>query len=219
MSKLGLLELSADGFRLELSFVSVVVILLVAGAVLLARYRRWGLHRYQPVEVDISLGSIGSVKFQPNDQDIQIAHKIWVELVTRKAALPFDPENDVILEVYDSWHAMFQTIRSLLGEVPGSLIRSERSTQELTRIATGTLNYGLRPHLTRWQARFRSWHEQHRSLLATKTPQELQREFPHYEQLVQELQAVSQQLAQYAAALQQIVQGKSATSSEPPWET
>jgi hypothetical protein len=78
--------------------------------------------------------------------------------VTRKAAQPIDIENDVILEIYDSWYALFGRIRQLISDIPGHMLRTEKSTQELVRIATQTLNDGLRPHLTRWQARFRHWY-------------------------------------------------------------
>ena len=39
-----------------------------------------------------------------------------MELSTRKIAIPFDIENDVIDEVYDSWYNFFSTARELLKE-------------------------------------------------------------------------------------------------------
>src|SRR5690349_12778333 len=68
---------------------------------------------YQLIQLDIQLGNIGCVQLRPNWEDIQIAHKIWTELVTRKAAIPIDPDHDVIVEVYDSWYGLFQRIRQL----------------------------------------------------------------------------------------------------------
>lgn len=193
--------------KLELSLLALLILAVLLGALFFVGRRFWKLRRFRAVEVEIALGNVGKVTLQPNIQDIQIAHKIWVELTTRKAAVPLDEDHDVLVEVYDSWFALFQNVRTLLAEVPGSLIRTEHSTQELARIATETLNKGLRPHLTRWQARFRSWWEQNQGQLATKTPQELQREFPQYAQLIQELRAVNQDLRQYADALGHIVKG------------
>jgi len=188
----------------------VALVVLVAGLLLVNR-RLAGkplLHRFELVETEIRLGGIGKVTLRPNLQDIQIAHRVWTELVTRKAAIPLDEENDVIIEVYDSWYQMFGRVRALIGEIPSELIRSEASTQEIVRICTETLNKGLRPHLTRWQARFRNWYEDHKDELKEKTPQEVQREYPEYGKLMAELQEVNQQLIAYAAALRKIAQGK-----------
>jgi hypothetical protein len=40
--------------------------------------------RYDLVKVNIKLGNVGTAEFRPNKSDLQIAHKIWTELVTRK---------------------------------------------------------------------------------------------------------------------------------------
>lgn len=166
------------------------------------------LHGWEVCKVNVDLGGVGQVELRPNLDDVQIAHRIWVELVTRKAALPIDPERDLILEVYDSWYALFGRIRLLLGEIPGRMIRRNDSTRKLIRIATDTLNKGLRPHLTEWHARYRSWYGQHTDELKVKTPQMLQRDFPEYEQLISDIQTVNRQLIQYAAQLQKIIHGR-----------
>ena len=172
----------------------------------------WGiglkLKRYKLVKLNISLGKIGRAEFSPNEKDIQIAHKIWTELVTRKAALPIDPEHDVIVEIYDSWYILFTKIRELVSDIPADLLRHEKSTQELVRISTATLNAGLRPHLTKWQARFRNWYQANIEKLKETTPQELQREFPEYEKLVKEMISINGELIAYASELKKIVDGK-----------
>lgn len=186
----------------------IAVILLLAAVGWLIWKRRMGrLKRFDLVSLKIDLGGIGEAEFRPNAEDIQIAHRLWTELATRKAALPIDPENDVITEVYDSWYALFLKTRELIADIPGHLVREQTSTQQLVRIAVDTLNLGLRPHLTRWQARFRNWYEQQRESLKTKTPQELQREFPEYEALIADMQRVNQQMIQYAGELRKIVYG------------
>lgn len=48
------------------------------------------VYRYNLVKLDIKLGNVGSAEFRPNKTDLQIAHKIWTELITRKAAIPID---------------------------------------------------------------------------------------------------------------------------------
>ncbi|PHR74174.1 MAG: hypothetical protein COA67_02065 [Lutibacter sp.] len=162
--------------------------------------------RYDLVKVNIKLGNIGSAEFRPNKTDIQIAHKIWTELVTRKAAIPFDKENDVIEEVYNSWYAIFKKVRELIGEVPAELIRSNKSTKKIVEIATKTLNNGLRPHLTKWQSKFRSWNELNKEEFKDLTPQELQKKYPKYSELIEDLVKVNELLIQYAEELKKIIE-------------
>lgn len=173
----------------------VIVILLVYFLVITKMYR------YNLVKLDIKLGNVGSAEFRPNKTDLQIAHKIWTELITRKAAIPIDKENDIIEEIYDSWYALFQKVREFISEIPAELIRKNKSTKEIVRIATQTLNEGLRPHLTMWQARFRTWSSSKKDKLMDMTPQEFQKDYPQYKDLIDDLMKVNAQLMQYAQEL------------------
>ena len=164
--------------------------------------------KYELVKVDIKLGNVGVAEFRPNKTDIQVAHKIWTELITRKAAIPIDMENDVIDEIYNSWYTLFQRVRELISEIPAELIRNNNSTKEIVRIATQTLNDGLRPHLTKWQARFRTWSDAKKDKLMDMTPQELQKEYSEYKDLIEDLMKVNHQLIQYAQELKKIVDKK-----------
>ena len=179
--------------------VFVIVILLVYFLVIKKIYR------YNLVKLDIKLGNVGSAEFRPNKTDLQIAHKIWTELITRKAAIPIDKENDIIEEIYDSWYALFQKVREFISEIPAELIRKNKSTKEIVRIATQTLNEGLRPHLTMWQARFRTWSSLKKDKMMDMTPQEFQKEYPQYKDLIDDLLKVNTQLMQYAAELKKII--------------
>lgn len=164
--------------------------------------------RYHLVKVDIKLGNVGVAEFRPNKHDLQIAHKIWTELVTRKAAIPIDKDNDVIEDIYDSWYAMFQKVREFISDIPAELIRNNQSTKEIVRIATQTLNEGLRPHLTKWQARFRTWSEAKKEKLMEMTPQDFQKEYPEFKDLIEDLMRVNQQLIQYSQELKKIIDKK-----------
>ncbi|MCB0427209.1 MAG: hypothetical protein KDD16_07855 [Mangrovimonas sp.] len=179
--------------------VFVIVILLVYFLVIK------NIYRYNLVKLDIKLGNVGSAEFRPNKTDLQIAHKIWTELITRKAAIPIDKENDIIEEIYDSWYALFQKVREFISEIPAELIRKNKSTKEIVRIATQTLNEGLRPHLTMWQARFRTWSSLKKDKMMDMTPQEFQKEYPQYKDLIDDLLKVNTQLMQYAAELKKII--------------
>ena len=199
-------RLDFENFSLgiEISIWLIVILVLLFLFWLFFRSRR---KRYRLVSIDISLGNIGKAQFKPNNEDLQIAHRIWTELVTRKAAIPFDPNHDVIVEVYDSWYVLFQRVRDLVANLPADLVRNEKSTKEIVRIATATLNNGLRPHLTRWQARFRNWYETNKGKLATLSPQELQKQFPQYDELLSEMLQINGYLMAYAKELQKILQG------------
>lgn len=184
--------------------------LLLALVVIFLIYFFWIKHklRYDLVKVDINLGNVGKAEFRPNKNDLQIAHKIWTELVTRKAAIPIDKDHDVIEEIYNSWYAMFQKVREFISDIPADLIRNNKSTKEIVRISTQTLNDGLRPHLTRWQARFRTWSESKKDKMMDMTPQEFQQKYPEYKDLIEDLMRVNGQLIQYAQELKKIIDKK-----------
>jgi len=185
------------------SWVVALVLLLIVIFVVWRRVAK----QHHVVEVNINLGGIGCMKICPTWEDIQIAHQIWTELVTRKAAIPFNPKDDVIVEVYDSWYALFQRTRQLIGDIPGKCIRRDKSTQQIVKIATDTLNLGLRPHLTKWQARYRNWWHNSEDALKKTTPQEHQKTFPQYAELVEEMLLVNTEMIEYAAQLRKIVTG------------
>src|SRR5208282_3376635 len=128
----------------------------------------------------------------------------WLKV---RSPIPFNPEDDVIVEVYDSWYALFQRTRQLIGDIPGKCIRRDKSTQQIVKIATDTLNLGLRPHLTKWQARYRNWWHNSEDALKRTTPQEHQKTFQQYAELVEEMLVVNKQMIEYAAQLHKIVTG------------
>jgi hypothetical protein len=190
----------------EISPWLIAALIIIALLVLFRWYRRFRRH-FSLVKLEIDLGGVGKAEFQPNVRDIQIAHTIWTELVTRKAAIPIDPEHDVIVEIYNSWYTLFGRIRQLISDIPATWVRQEHSTRELVRISTDTLNNGLRPHLTRWQARFRNWYANQSEALKSKTPQEVQKSYPDYSLLIKDMLEVNRQLIQYSVELQKLVQG------------
>ncbi len=201
-----------DAYSLSIEVGPVFLALLVlgtAGWIIYHYYfRRRRLPSWSVVEADVQLGGIGKVKIRPSYEDIQVAHKAWVELVTRKAALPFDKDHDVISEVYNSWYALFQEMRSLTKTIPAERVRQSKDTQELVRLLVSALNDGLRPHLTKWQARFRHWYNEALKTDVRKGPQEVQREFPQYQELVDDLVNVNKQLVDYADVIRRIAHGQ-----------
>ena len=137
---------------------------------------------------------------------MQIAYKLWVELSTRKIGLEIDLDNDVIEEIYDSWYEFFKLTRDLIKGIPVSKIRKDSSTKELVRIAIEVLNEGIRPHLTKWQARFRKWYntEINKEENTKLSPQDCQKKYPEYGELTKDLLEVNKRLIEYRKILKQL---------------
>ncbi len=183
----------------------------VAGCIALACcWRWWSPYRtWEVVKAELNFANMGKIEIRPNHDDIQIAHRAWVELATRKAGVPFDAKHDVIVELYDSWYHLFGRLRELAKDCPASKMRANDGTRELVYTLTSVLNYGVRPHLTRWQARFRRWYvDALESAPAARSPQEVQRDYLEYDELVADLEAVQLGLQAYMALLKKIATGQ-----------
>jgi len=166
------------------------------------------LRKTKVYEIDEATIGIGTqkVKIKPNYEDMQIAYKLWVELSTRKIGLEVDLDHDVINEIYDSWYEFFKLTRDLIKEIPVFKIRKDESTKELVRIAIEVLNEGLRPHLTKWQAKFRKWYDSEIQKDENKnlSPQDIQKKYPEYEDLTKEMIGVNRKLIEYRKILRQL---------------
>lgn len=200
----------SDHFGLTIEAGPLILLLFLVGLLAFLVYRR----RMSPkcadwsvVDAEVALGGIGKVRIRPSHEDVQIAHKAWVELVTRKAGLPFDEDHDVIAEVYDSWYALFKEMRILAKEIPAEKLHNSKDTQELVRLLVDALNLGLRPHLTKWQAKFRHWYKLALKQGEGNSPQEIQKQYPQYQELVDDLKKVNKQIVEYASVIKQIAQG------------
>jgi hypothetical protein len=150
----------------------------------------------------------GTLTYVVNNSDFQIAYSIWVELATRKLGIPIDLENDVIVEVYDSWYSFFGVTRELIKTIPASKLKKS-DTKKIVSLLTSILNEGIRPHLTKWQARFRHWYDV--ALVdeknSGKSPQEIQKLFPEYDKLSADLQAVNKGITYYEEQLRKLTIG------------
>lgn len=198
-----------DNFSLNIELGIVFLIVLVVIGIIVVIFRwLWGKDGLPifETELNIPLGGIGHIKIKSNQEVKQIAYKAWAELSTRKVGLLFDAENDVITEVYSSWYQLFQEIRTLIKEVPSNHMKNN-STRKLVDILVKTLNEGLRPHLTKWQARFKRWYETEiqKPSNKNKSPQEIQEKFPRYKELTDELLAINQKLLSYINELKKLI--------------
>ena len=153
-------------------------------------------------EMKLGIGS-SSITLRYNKKEQEVAYKLWVELNTRKIGLAFEPD-DVIYEIYNSWYTFFEIARELMKEIPPETLDKN---ENLVLLTGNVLNKGLRPHLTRWQARFRKWYEDHKSLedYKEKAPQDIQKEYPMYDELVRDLCETNRHMIEYKNMLYNMV--------------
>lgn len=203
------IEISSNaGLHIGVGWSLIGILMAVLGIYLyLRRDHLWGPSSYLEVnEAEIGIGS-SKIKLKANIDDLQVGFKFWTEVNTRKIGLKIDEEHDVIFEIYNSWYEFFKISRELIKSIPISKVRSNMATKELVVILVHILNMELRPHLTKWQAKYRRWWESAVSSPENigKTPQELQRMYPHYEDLMDELRVVNSKLVVYTDLLRKMV--------------
>ncbi|MBM7605999.1 hypothetical protein JOC75_004027 [Metabacillus crassostreae] len=155
------------------------------------------------INAPFNLGNYQFEKAKLTEKELDISWKLYVQLTTRKAAIPIDEENDIITEVYDSWYELFKSTREYLIELPASEIQGNENAQEIVRLSLDVLNKGMRPHLTKWQGKYRKWYEIEVQKEENQhlTPQELQRKYKYYGEMVDEIKIVNKELNEYANQL------------------
>jgi hypothetical protein len=196
------------GLSVHISPIPLIILLFIVLSIWLGA--RWIMNKRIPdFEVDSAEVGFGDhkISFKPNNVDRQIAYSIWVELSTRKIGLPINLEDDVISEVYDSWYAFFGVTRELIKSIPVSKVRQD-STGKIIELSVEVLNEGLRPHLTKWQARYRNWYEHQLAKKSDVEPQELQKQFPAYKELTHDLLTMNKKLIAYRTKMNELVRGK-----------
>lgn len=199
-------EISFDGWQkisVTLNWIAILIvigILLVVVRIVKKTTLFLGRNSITVEEASLGIGNSNiTIKFDKRDQEI--AYKLWVELSTRKIGILYDEENDVIKEVYDSWYAFFGIARNLLKDIPGNRLTYSK---ELVDITQKVLNEGLRPHLTKWQAKFRKWYDVAYDKDESKTPQQIQKEYEYYDELIKDLKNTNLQMIEYKKLIHKI---------------
>ncbi|MGH1334820.1 MAG: hypothetical protein ACRBFS_01735 [Aureispira sp.] len=204
-----LLDFSLECFPPQISMTMnwVGMIILVIIGLIGMKLVQWALnnHHFRLKTIELSLPIGLSMEIQRNEATMYIANRIYVELMTRKAATLFDPEHDIIWDVYDSFYILFKGIREELKNIPGEYLNDYSSSRELLELGITILNNGLRPHLTKHQARYRTWHRIQEKKYPELPPQELQQKYPDYQALVEDLQAANRQMMQWTTTLEQLL--------------
>jgi hypothetical protein len=206
-----------SSFNLSVSlnayFLALALIFVLIGIFAYGKYiNGWQLKSFDIDEAEFGIGN-QKVKLKPNLLDRQIAYQVWIELSTRKIGLEIDLNDDVVYEIYDSWYNFFSITRELLKEVPVNKFK-RHDTERIIKLTIDILNDGLRPHLTKWQSRFRKWYEnalKNDDNLAAN-PQEIQKMFPEFEELEKDLIRVNQHLINYRQKMYEIISGLETTN-------
>jgi hypothetical protein len=189
-------------------FIGIIIAIIIALIFLKRRLSK--LFRWQNLEVEISGTPKVTFKVERNHDNLFIANRIHIELTTRKAAILINENDDSIEEIYDSWYKLFNIIRDEIKTVPGKYLKDHDPTKALIGLTRKILNDGLRPHLTEHQAKFRKWLENAKEEEINKrlAPQDLQKKYPDFDNLVASMKEVNLILANYANELDKLIKGK-----------
>lgn len=88
-------------------------------------------------------------------------------------------------------------------------IEKVECASELIELATKVLNNGLRPHLTKWQARYRKWYESAvKESDAKLSPQDIQKQYPYYDKLLSDLIETNKRMIAYKELMYKIAFNK-----------
>ena len=153
-------------------------------------------------EINLGIGN-GSILIKVDRQVQELAFRIWTEMATRKIGIKIDTENDIIDEVYNSWYTFFSIVRDSLKELNGHNLNTSK---ELIDLSLRVLNEGMRPHLTKWQGKFRKWYRitSEKEACENKTPQEIQSMFPEYKELIEDMVSTNLKMIQFKEELYKI---------------
>lgn len=206
-----ILKILWDSGKIKVEFNSYFAILITAIIIILIiiirKQKNKKITKFNPVEMEVNIGNC-KTKFEiiRNSENLYIANRIYIELITRKAALEVDPEQDVIDEVYESWYKLFTVIRDEIKSIPGEYLENKyEQSNQLIELTAKILNDGLRPHLTKYQAEFRKWFKNQQEERKNESPQKIQKEYPKFNELIADMKNVNKILYSYAEELRKFI--------------
>ena len=141
---------------------------------------------------------IGMVEWEVDKTQRLAAWSLYIELVTRIAIQPIDPNEGLAREALNSLYSIFGSTREILKAAGPDAGISKAS---IGGIAIRVLNNGLRPFLSKWHPKLLIW-EAGRDPATSAKEHELK--WPEEKLLRSELENLRSELAEYADALAKI---------------
>ena len=207
-AELSLLKWHGLGFEIRLGIVWFVLFVAIAAIFMwvLPWLQRKFMRGFRTRSVTLKFNN-AEWEICPDTETRRIAHQAWVEMKTRKVGLSFEEGHDVIAEIYNSWYQIFGVLRELAKSIPADRLHDCDDTHNVVALLMKALNDGLRPHLTKWQAKFRRWYDAELAKEENKSlsPQDIQRKYPQYAELVADLRKVNEEFVTFADALKKVV--------------
>jgi len=149
--------------------------------------------------------------------DIEVAWNIYCELQTRVGIIDFNEEEDIISICFESWYSLFKVVREQLKELKVPIKKSKSTeSKNLDQILLSLLNDHMRPFLRKWHYNFKSyWEKKYES---GKNPIEVQKSFPNYSDLINDIHILEKKLKEILNALEKIVRwGNRKFYSQKSW--
>jgi len=141
---------------------------------------------------------LGNIEFEANEVEQRAAWSLYVELTTRVAVQPLDPESGLLREVLASFYSVFAITRKILSDAGPAVAHGPES---FGPIAIEVLNKGLRPFTSKWHPLLQS-HENKRA--ADVSAYEHEQKWEYYQNMRRELIELQKQMAIYANVLAKI---------------
>ena len=145
------------------------------------------------VKLDLKLPGIGGIAgtWEPDESEVRAAWELYVEMVTRTPLGGISSQEGSLREALDSIYSLFDTTRGILRE-SGPNVARPKSGDKLSfgYLAVSMLNRVLRPLLTEWHPKLRSWERDN--------PHRDESEWEGRSEFLDALGEVREQLRQYA---------------------
>jgi hypothetical protein len=165
------------------------------------RFKRLLGIKAQKVSINLPFG-LGGIEIVPNEAERRAAWALYVELTTRIATQPFDPENGLMRNVLTSLYSVFSLTREVLREAGPGVAHGPNS---LGPLAIEILTKGIAPFTTRWHQRL-CIHE----LTCPEGFSALKHErcWKYFNEMAQELEVLQKEMRTYSNALAEIAGAK-----------
>lgn len=158
-----------------------------------------GLRGMKAEKISVSLPfGLGGVVISPNKAEQNAAWALYVELTTRIAVQPFDPENGVMREVLNSLYSLFGLTRQVLREAGPEVVHGANS---LGPLAIDILTKGIAPFTTRWHPRLKEYESKRPDNVSALAHE---RTWLEFQQMQSELGELQLEMRKYARLLAEI---------------